>query len=188
MMAWFALSTRGSMEDLVVEGCIALELRAHCPHKVIWKNTRPSQRKKGQAVREKILLPLFPGYVFVEIDLEVLGASRVKGIKGVIDFVRMDGSPVLLPGEIIDQMMKSETAGLWNETLMEASRLSGLIGRNFSILSGPFKGFVAAIEKTRGSVLTLALNSPSSSAGRGTMKVNKLKIDVSKLDEIGQLE
>ena len=92
---------------------------------------------------ERILMPLFPGYLFVRIDprdtLDVLGA------KGVVRILGSSGVPVPVPEEEIDAARRLVRSGI-PCTLFPYD----FEGREAIITGGPLEGLRGRIESQRG--------------------------------------
>ena len=57
-------------------------------------------RGKRTAVSE----PLFPNYLFVEFDPEVIHTTTINATRGVSHFVRFGASPAIVPSAVIHQL------------------------------------------------------------------------------------
>ncbi|WP_273818543.1 transcription/translation regulatory transformer protein RfaH [Providencia rettgeri] len=55
--------------------------------------------------RSKVMEPLFPNYLFVKFDYEVIHFSTINSTRGVSYFVRFGKLPVVVPDEIIATLM-----------------------------------------------------------------------------------
>jgi transcription elongation factor/antiterminator RfaH len=69
--------------------------------------------------RARPVVPLFPTYLFVHVDLEEVGQSAVNWVPGVIRLVNFGGEPAAVPDAVIDhvkrrlgEMQKSGEFGL----------------------------------------------------------------------------
>lgn len=51
--------------------------------------------------RKKVMEPLFPNYLFVKFDYEVIHFSTINSTRGVSHFVRFGLHPVIVPNEVI---------------------------------------------------------------------------------------
>jgi len=132
---WYAIYTRSRCEKKV---SMELEQRAleHflplVPQLRYWKD------------RKKIVnMPIFPGYVFVNIKLSE--RVRVLQASGVVRFIEFNGSPSSIPDaqiEDVRQLLKYpdrvETAPYFN------------CGDSVEITSGPFSGIKGKIIHSRG--------------------------------------
>lgn len=81
----------------------------------------------------KLNLPLFPGYVFVQLALR--DRLRVLQIPGIVRLVGFNGHPVALPDQEIDALRNTVAARLRAEP---HSYL--IVGRRVRIMRGPLEG------------------------------------------------
>ena len=82
-MPWYAVHTRSRHEDLVCLGLTQKAYHAFLPKLEVW-----SKRKDR---RKKILIPMFPGYLFVEL-LSLENEVKVDVLK-TFGVVRILGKP-----------------------------------------------------------------------------------------------
>src|SRR5262249_16595295 len=85
---WYAVYTRTRHEKSVAEQCKQRDVATFLPLYCV-------QRRWKQR-RAKVLLPLFPSYVFVRIALR--DRLRVLGIPGIVSIVSFRGVPAGFPG------------------------------------------------------------------------------------------
>ncbi len=122
-MPWYAVHTRSRHEDKVFTGLAQKSISTFLPKIEVW-----SQRKDR---RKKIMIPLFPGYLFVELisldnqtKLEVLKTFGVVRILG-----KPTGSePIAVPDDRIDAIRrivesKVEVQSLQYPHVGEAARI-----------------------------------------------------------------
>lgn len=55
--------------------------------------------------RKKVLEPMFPNYLFVKFDYEVIHTSTIRSTRGVSHFIRYGNMPVIVPDEVIASLM-----------------------------------------------------------------------------------
>lgn len=61
----------------------------------------------GKMVRGKrtsVSEPLFPNYLFVEFDPEVIHTTTINATRGVSHFVRFGAHPAIVPSSVIHQL------------------------------------------------------------------------------------
>jgi transcriptional antiterminator RfaH len=87
---WYVVHTK-ARQEMLAAGLLEQRLTAA----VLLPQVR--QRTRGQ-MRSA---PLFPGYLFVELDLEHVEASAVNNTPGVIRLVAFGGVPKPVPGRVI---------------------------------------------------------------------------------------
>lgn len=84
------------------------------------------QRGKRTTVSE----PLFPNYLFVEFDPEVIHTTTISATRGVSHFVRFGAHPATVPSTVIHQLsVYQQPEGITDpETPMQATASSSLKG------------------------------------------------------------
>lgn len=100
MKRWYVVQTQSRSED---KACF--HLRAQGYHVYL-----PRCRKQIRHARkvETVMRSLFPGYVFVELDLEVDQWRPVNGTVGAIGIIRNADSPTPVPNGIIESIQARE--------------------------------------------------------------------------------
>jgi transcription elongation factor/antiterminator RfaH len=86
--------------------------------------------------------PLFPGYLFIVLDLGRDRWSPVRSTVGVSRlFTHQDGRPIPVPVGIVESLIERSDGNL--------TRLDGGLskGQHVRILSGPFADFVGTLER-----------------------------------------
>lgn len=114
---WYVVHTKARQELLA-----ASLLEQHQAVTVLLAQVR--QRTRGQ-MRSA---PLFPGYLFVEMDLEQIEASTVNNTPGVIRLVAFGGVPKPVPGRVIEALRArlaelEAQGGLPQHTFKEGDRV-----------------------------------------------------------------
>ncbi len=129
-MSWFAVHTRSRHEDRAYAGLLQKGLNAFLPKVEVW-----SKRKDR---RKKILLPMFPGYLFVELTapgvekrLEVLKTFGVVKILGNPS----TSEPIPVPEEKIDAIKRIISSKVEIQHFQYPK-----VGEPARIIDGPFKG------------------------------------------------
>jgi transcription antitermination factor NusG len=97
---WFAAYVRSRHESRVMEHMAARQVEAFLPQ---YKDTRQWSDRKTE-----LLLPLFPGYVFVRIPRTLENLLNVVAAPGVVYLVGANGTPEALEDAEIEQL-KSAT-------------------------------------------------------------------------------
>jgi len=137
-MPWYAIHTRSRHEDKAFAGLVQKSISAFLPKIEVW-----SKRKDR---RKRIMVPLFPGYLFVEMfsldneaKLDVLKTFGVVRILG-----KPTGSePISVPDDKIDAIRRIV------ESRVEVQNLQyPHVGEAARIVDGPFKGIEGTVIKT----------------------------------------
>jgi len=137
-MPWYAVHTRSRHEDKVNAGLIQKG------HHVFFPKIEAWSRRKDR--RKKILLPMFPGYLFVELDsidlhtrLDILKTFGVVKILG-----NPSGSePIPVPDEKIDSIRRIVLSKVEIQHFQYPK-----VGEPARIIDGPFKGIEGLVLKT----------------------------------------
>lgn len=134
---WFILLTEPSREVTAVRGLTERGIQAYGP--IVLKYVVRRQRKID------VLRPLFPGYVFAKLTVDVDDFSAPKRVNGVRDYLRFEGLPCAIQEVAIDAIRRREAIEL--ERAKRA--ISGVhdfeVGENVRVADGPFSGFAAEV-------------------------------------------
>lgn len=113
------------------------------------------------AKKRKRLVPLFPNYLFVRLELFSEEFSYAKWSPGVSRIVSFNGIPASIDNSIVDFLMSQ-----MNEDGIIEARPNLRSGQEVRITGGPFDGLVGIIQeppnaKGRISILLQLLNRPT---------------------------
>jgi len=137
-MPWYAVHTRSRHEDRSYTLLLQKSIHAFLPKMEVW-----SKRKDR---RKKIMIPMFPGYLFVEtphldnyIKLEILktfGVVQILGKAGSSEAIPVSDEKI----HAINRIMQSR---------IEVQQLQyPKVGEPARILDGPFKGIEGLVIST----------------------------------------
>ncbi len=137
-MPWYAVHTRSRHEDLVYLGLTQKTYHAFLPKLEVW-----SKRKDR---RKKILIPMFPGYLFVEL-LSLENEVKVDVLK-TFGVVRILGKPrgaepIAIPDAKIDAIQRIVHSKVEVQQFQYPK-----VGEPARIIDGPFKGVEGLVLKT----------------------------------------
>jgi transcriptional antiterminator NusG len=137
-MPWYAVHTRSRHEDRAHLGLTQKAYHAFLPKLEVW-----SKRKDR---RKKILIPMFPGYLFIELaSLE--NAVKVDVLKtfGVVRILgKPQGSePIAIPDAKIDAIRRIVLSKVEVQQFQYPK-----IGEPARIIDGPFKGVEGMVLRT----------------------------------------
>lgn len=97
-------------------------------------------RNKNRQIEKKH--PLFPGYIFVDVNPSIVSWRSVNSTYGVARVVSFGSqSPMPLPGQLIDGLKAR-----CDEELILLPPDDLRVGERVKIISGPFADYVATIE------------------------------------------
>ncbi|MBF0251656.1 MAG: transcriptional activator RfaH [Alphaproteobacteria bacterium] len=100
MQAWYVVRTKTQLEDRAVWHLRNQGFDVYLPR----------YRKQVRHARkvQTVLRPLFPGYVFVNMDLRRQRWRAVNGTVGVISLVQFGSEPMPVPAEVVDAIRANE--------------------------------------------------------------------------------
>lgn len=137
-MPWYAVHTRSRHEDQAHIGLALKAFNAFLPKIEVW-----SKRKDR---RKKILIPLFPGYLFVELPT-LSNEIRVDVLKtfGVVRILgKSPGSePLAVPEDKIHAIQRIVQSKVEVQQFQYPK-----VGEPARIIDGPFKGIEGLVIKT----------------------------------------
>jgi transcriptional antiterminator RfaH len=120
MKKWYLLQTKPQQEDIAVQNLLNQEFNIFYPKATI-KNK---------------VVPLFPRYLFIELDDKKQNWTPIRSTRGVANFVRFGLSFAVVPNEIID-MIKIQQQQTIEKFISIHSHQEG---DNIEIKTGVFKG------------------------------------------------
>ncbi|MBA4422883.1 MAG: hypothetical protein C0390_07230 [Syntrophus sp. (in: bacteria)] len=137
-MPWYAVHTRSRHEEMVYLGLTQKAHHAFLPKLEVW-----SKRKDR---RKKILVPMFPGYLFVEL-LSLENAIKLDVLK-TFGVVRILGKPrgaepIAIPDAKIDAIQRIVHSKVEVQQFQYPK-----VGEPARIIDGPFKGVEGLVLKT----------------------------------------
>jgi transcription termination/antitermination protein NusG len=94
---WYAVHTRSNFEAKLFNSLCGKSITAFLPRLSV-----PSRRKDR---RKKILIPMFPGYLFVQTDLHPETRLELVKTPGLVSLVGISGQPHPLSAEEISNLM-----------------------------------------------------------------------------------
>jgi transcriptional antiterminator NusG len=137
-MPWYAVHTRSRHEDRAYLGLIQKSVNTFLPKMEVWSKRK--DRKK------KILIPMFPGYLFVEL-LSLDNEIKVNILKtfGVVRLLGKPRSaePIAIPDDKIDAIQRIVRSKVEVQQFQYPK-----VGEPARIIDGPFKGVEGLVLKT----------------------------------------
>jgi len=126
---WYAIHTRSRFEQKVYDGMCGKSIEVFLPR------VQVMSRRKDR--RKKILVPLLPGYIFVNTDLNPEGYWDIIKTVGVVRIVGFRGKPVPAREEEISSLMILDGTDrtVQNKAFMKR-------GDMVMVMEGPLKGLV----------------------------------------------
>lgn len=136
MKQWFVVHTQPLKEATAQQHLSEQGFEAYLPR---YKKTRRHARKV-----DEVLVPLFPRYLFIGIDLETDQWRSVLGTRGVSYLLMANGHPAIVPTNIIQALKDQETG----DGLVSINSMALFTkGDKIRVLDGAFKEYIAIFEK-----------------------------------------
>ena len=134
---WYAVHTRSRFEQKVYDGLCGKSIETLLPKMQVMSRRRDR--------RKKILVPLLPGYVFVQTDLNVEEYWDIIKTVGVVRMVGFHSSPVPVKEEEISSLMilNGTDRTVQNRRYMNK-------GDRVMIMEGPLKGLAGFYLRHKG--------------------------------------
>ena len=126
---WYALHTRSHFEQKVYDGLRGKSIETFLPR------IQVMSRRKDR--RKKILVPLLPGYVFVQTDLNPEEHLRILKTTGIVRMIGFKGKPVPANEDEISSLMILDGT---DRTVQNHDYMKK--GDRVMIMEGPLKGLV----------------------------------------------
>ncbi len=130
---WYVLQSKPNKEDFLCNQLLSHDLEAFCP-RIRVQPVNPRARKNR---------PYFPGYVFVQLDLENVKRSSLAWMPGATGFVSFDGRPADVPENLVQAVRRRvDEINAAGGELLERMKP----GETVLIQDGPFAGYEAIFD------------------------------------------
>ncbi len=149
-LKWFVVQCVGVSDKQVIQGIERYEAETYTPRTIVMKpvprrRMSRQQRLSGHTIEVPTEAPLFPRYVFVQVDTSMPGWGHVFTSPGVGGLVCNEGRPVFMSEQQMAYIRSLENNGVipGDITLLELFN----VGDELKITDGPFRDFDAVVEK-----------------------------------------
>ena len=130
--AWIAVRTQAHREPVAIANLERQGFPVYCPRFI--------RRIKHARTTKDVLRPLFPGYLFVEIEAQLQRWRSIRSTVGVSRIVHFGNVPGYLSPDFIATLRGREIEGA-----VARPTLPWTIGQSVQIAGGPFDGLIARI-------------------------------------------
>ena len=113
--------------------------------------------------------PLFPGYLFIQLQEGVEDWGAIRSTRGVLRLVRFGMNPVPVPDDVIESLMRRSV-----DAAGQAPAPAYFSGQTVRITRGPFADLNAVFEGFRGEERAVVLLGMLERHHRLTLKVSEL--------------
>ncbi len=136
---WFALLTRSNFEQIVFNSIVKKKIEAFLP-----KTKKKSSRKDRNLMIE---VPLFPGYIFVQSNLEAAHHLNILKTVGAVRLLGSKSDPVPIPQSQIQSLKILTNA---NMDIITGTNIRMEKGDFVMIVKGPMAGAKGEFTRYKG--------------------------------------
>jgi transcription antitermination factor NusG len=131
---WFVLQSKPRKEEFLCGQLASHRLEFYCP-RIPVRTVNPRARK---------MMPYFPGYVFVHVDLEQVQLSSLRWMPGALGVVSVDREPAYVPESLLAAIRTRVSD--FNRFSGNAGPARFQAGADVLIQYGPFAGYKAIFD------------------------------------------
>jgi transcription antitermination factor NusG len=91
MISWYVIRSKPHNEDFLWRQLCVRDIESYYP-RIHVQTVNPRARK---------FQPYFPGYLFVHVDLDIIGTSSFEWMPGALGLVSFDSTPAYVPDGLI---------------------------------------------------------------------------------------
>lgn len=131
---WVAASTHAHQESVAIANLERQGFDAYCP--MIRRRVRHARRLRD------VMRPLFPGYVFIRLDLDRDQWRPIMSTIGVRQLIRFGDRLGALPATFVESLLAREQDGAIR---LPRAQETYATGEKVRLREGPFEGVVATV-------------------------------------------
>ena len=131
---WYAMRSKPNKEDFLAGQLDSYGIEVFYPRLRVTP-VNPRARK---------VIPYFPNYLFVHVDLSLINVSTLRWMPGASGVVSFDGEPASVPDLLINALQKQiDTMNASSRNLVNELKAGDVV----MIQSGPFAGYEAIFDE-----------------------------------------
>lgn len=146
MDCWYAVCCKPRQEAVAEENLLRQDYRVYLPR------IQLARRRRGQWV--DAAEPLFPRYLFIQLDPLRRSAAPVRSTRGVAGLVCFGGQPAVVPDEVIEALLQREDPA---SGLHQDSRPLFRAGEPVRLVEGPLAGLEGVFTQEDGEARVIVL-------------------------------
>ena len=129
---WYVVRAKPRQEQRALANLRNQQIEAFMPQLTVTKVRRGK--------RTQVVEPMFPGYVFIELDQYASMYHKVKHTFGVAKILTFGEHPAIVPPALIEELQHISA-----DTTQSVSENLPTVGQRMEITDGPFKGMLGRI-------------------------------------------
>lgn len=138
MRSWYLVTVKPSRQDAVEDGLGSQRFQVYNPKYVVEGEKRE---------------PVFPGYIFVNVDIELQSVSKINNTRGVRKLVTFGDVAVAIPNVVVERMI-DRFGGV---TPMAPKPSPFKVGQKLQVVHGPMAGLEAIFDEQDGEKRSIIL-------------------------------
>ena len=136
--AWYLVYSKPQQEIVALRNLEQQAYHAYLP--------LLSEKKRVRGIHKTVSGPMFPRYLFVELDAQFDNWSPIRSTRGVSGLVRFGQQAARVPTDFI--LGLQENAERLREWVIQAAKFNP--GDTVTLMDGPFKGYEAVFQTRKG--------------------------------------
>lgn len=133
-ISWYAMRSKPNKEDFLAGQLDSYGIEVFYP-RIRVTPVNPRARK---------VVPYFPNYLFVHVDLDVINVSTLRWMPGASGLVSFDGEPASVPDLLVGALQKQvNSLNVSSRSLLDELKP----GDPVLVQSGPFAGYEAIFDE-----------------------------------------
>ncbi len=136
--AWYLVYSKPQQEMVALRNLEQQDYHAYLP--------TLSEKKRVRGIHKTVSGPMFPRYLFIELDTQFDNWSPIRSTRGVSGLVRFGQQAARVPTDFILGLQRN--AERLSEWVIQAARFNQ--GDTVMLMDGPFKGYEAVFQSQKG--------------------------------------
>lgn len=137
MQHWYAVQTKARSENLAQ---MHLNRQGYVTHLPLLRNARHRRGRWCSTIE-----PLFPGYLFVQLDMATQNSAPIRSTRGVVGLVRFGNEMRPMPRRLMQSLLDAQL----EQVAIDPSDLFSE-GDRVILVDGPMKGLAAIVQAKQG--------------------------------------
>jgi transcriptional antiterminator RfaH len=144
---WFVLTSKPREEQRAFDNLANQGFEVFLP--------KVARIKKRQVIKSVALEPLFPSYLFIQLDTNEANFNAIRSTRGVGSFVRFGLQAATIDNTVIESIKENIACAKQHRTLDEIVDYQQ--GNSVEFTQGPFKGLKAIYQTKDGLVRSILM-------------------------------